>query len=367
MDDKIITVEELQEKLNKNESVFILDVRPGSQRNEWYIAGSTHVDAYTALNAGDASALDQVQIPGKVSVVTVCAAGRTSLLAADLLIKKGIKALSLEGGMKAWNFAWNKAELEIKGARIIQIRRAAKGVLSYLVGSENEAVVIDAALNPEIYKQLAKDNGWAIKYVMDTHVHADYVSRTKDLAATTGAKHLMTDKAKVDYNYSPIANGQSVRFGQAELTFLETPGHTWESTTYMIGDDALFTGDTLFIDGIGRPDLKAEQSEAVEKAKALHNSLKRILSFNPKAIVLPAHTSNSVTFDNKLIGDTIENIRSSIKVSELSESDFIQFTLTKIPPMPPNYLTIAAINIKGSVDGQVLAELEAGGNHCAIK
>jgi rhodanese-related sulfurtransferase len=127
--DEIISVRELQEKLSKHENVFILDVRPTDQRREWKIAGSVHVDAYKQLNAGDDTALDIVELPRDSTVVTVCAAGRTSLLASKLLQRKGVHAYSLEGGMKAWNYAWNTAEISVDRVKIIQVRRTAKGVL----------------------------------------------------------------------------------------------------------------------------------------------------------------------------------------------------------------------------------------------
>ena len=198
--EKTITVKELQEKLDANERVFILDVRPTDQRNEWKIADSVHVDAYKQLNAGDDSALDMIEVPKDSTVVTVCAAGRTSILASNLLQRKGVNAYSLQGGMKAWNFAWNTAELVLGDVKIIQVRRSAKGCLSYIVGSKNEAVVIDASLNPQVYLDLANANGWTIKYVTDTHIHADYLSRTRDLAKASIATHVLIDNAAAEYS-----------------------------------------------------------------------------------------------------------------------------------------------------------------------
>jgi len=364
--EKTITVRELQGQLDKKRNIFVLDVRPTEQRNEWKIADSTHVDAYKKLNDGDDTALDMVEVPENSTVVTVCAAGRTSLLASSLLQRKGVKAFSLEGGMKAWNYAWNTAEIEFATAKVIQVRRAAKGVLSYVVGSGGEAAVIDAALDPDVYQDIAKQNSWEIKYVMDTHIHADYVSRTRDLAKASGAKHLLIENAKVAFNFEAVKDGARVSFGNTEIEFIHTPGHTWESTTFRLGNNAIFSGDTLFIDGIGRPDLKADKVEAAEKAKALHRSLKKLVLHNSETLVLPAHTSNTVRFDNKLVADTISNIASKINVIDLSESAFIEYAATRIPPTPPNYELIASINKNGSYDGHILADLEAGGNHCAI-
>lgn len=337
------------------------------ERKEWRIAESEHVDAYKPLNAGDFSILDDVRIPENKTVVTVCAAGRTSLIASEALRKKGIKAYSLQGGMKAWNYAWSTAGVKLpNGVEVIQIRRAAKGILSYIVASANEAIVIDASLDPEIYLDLAKEKGWRIRYVTDTHIHADFISRTRDLARVSGAKHLLIDKATVDFETTPIREGDVVSFGNSTMEVLHTPGHTWESTTFAIGDAAVFTGDTLFVDGIGRPDLKAEQSEALERSKKLYHSLKRLFSLYPSALVLPAHTSGAIPFNDKLVGDPIEKVSERVNLGNMTESEFTEYVLAKIPPAPPNYQTIAAINRQGSHDGYQMADLEAGGNHCAI-
>ncbi|WP_276372905.1 MBL fold metallo-hydrolase [Chryseolinea sp. H1M3-3] len=366
-DNKLMSTEELQKKLERKEPVFILDVRPVEQRNEWRIGESTHVDAYKRLNAGDNTVLDEVDIPKDSTVVTVCAAGRTSLIASEALREKGFQAYSLEGGMKAWNYAWNTAEFNFQdGLKVIQVRRTAKGVLSYIVGSANEAIVIDACLNPEIYLKLSKENGWSIKYVLDTHIHADFVSRSRELARAGGATHLLIDKAKAEFEFNPAASGDIVRFGTASLQFIHTPGHTWESTTFKLNDLAIFTGDTLFIDGIGRPDLKADQHEAMQKAKSLYHSLKQLLSLPSSILVLPAHTAKTVLFDGRIIGEPLANVKKSVHVSELSESQFVEYASSKIPPTPPNYQLIAGLNVSGSYDGYELSDLEAGGNHCAI-
>ena len=109
-----ITVEALQNWLAQNKNVVVLDIRPKKQRAESQIPGSIHVDAYEKLNAYDPSVLDEVNIPENVPVVTVCAAGKSSLIAADALRKKGIEAYSLEGGMKAWVIADNTVAVSLE-------------------------------------------------------------------------------------------------------------------------------------------------------------------------------------------------------------------------------------------------------------
>lgn len=367
MEQKIINVKDLQEMLDEEKKVFILDVRPVDQRKEWRISGSIHLDAYERLRSGDFSVLDEADIPSGVPVVTVCAAGKTSVIAADALREKGINAFSLEGGMKAWNYAWNKAGVDLdSGVRIIQVRRPAKGVLSYIVGSAGEAVVIDACLEPEVYVNLAAENGWTIRSVMDTHIHADYLSRTRELAAASNAEHLLIDKAKVDFEFTPVASGESIQFGSASLEFIHTPGHTWDSTTFRLGNEAIFTGDTLFTDSIGRPDLKAGQEEVIVKAKGLFRSLKHLSTFHAGTLVLPAHTSGPIPFDHALIGEPLHRVIDRINILRTDEEQFVEDVLKRIPPTPPNYLTIASLNKLGSHQGYEPAELEAGGNHCAI-
>ncbi len=143
-----IDVETLRTWLEERRPVTLLDVRPMAERAEWAIPGSIHVDAYDTLKAHDPAALADVGIPSDVPVVTVCGAGKTSLVAAQQLQARGIEALSLEGGMKAWSLAWNIAEVPVAGdtVHVFQVRRTGKGCLSYLIGAGEEAMVIDARL-----------------------------------------------------------------------------------------------------------------------------------------------------------------------------------------------------------------------------
>src|SRR5882762_3190554 len=124
-DNKSISAQNLQDWMTEKKPVFILDVRPQEQREDWFIPGSTHIDAYKRLNAGDFTVLDEVTIPDHTQVVTVCAAGKTSSIATEAFRRKGIQAYSLEGGMKAWNYAWNTAETTFDdNVKVIQLRRS---------------------------------------------------------------------------------------------------------------------------------------------------------------------------------------------------------------------------------------------------
>jgi glyoxylase-like metal-dependent hydrolase (beta-lactamase superfamily II)/rhodanese-related sulfurtransferase len=362
-----ISIKELQQMLEEGKDVFVLDIRPKEQREEWMIAGSHYKDAYAALSQGDNTILDDIEISPDVPVVTVCAAGRSSQIAADLLKEKGYDAYSLEGGMKAWNYAWNTAEIKDDNVTLVQVRRTAKGCLSYIVGSQGEAAVVDASLDPQVYLDIAAQHNWTIKYVMDTHVHADYISRTIDLAKSSGAQHLFTENAEVDYPFIPLRDGDEIPIGTTLLAAVHTPGHTPESVSYLVDNRYLLTGDTLFIEGVGRPDLKADEELGQQKAAQLFDSLGKILVLShADLLILPAHTSQSIAFDKKVIAGQLSELSTKIELLHLEKSAFIKQTMLRIPPTPPNYLQIASINKTGNYDGINPADLEAGANRCAV-
>src|SRR5688500_10955697 len=245
--------------LAERQPVTVLDIRKAEDRAEWSIPGSLHIDAYEALKAGDPGALADATISMDAPVVTICGAGKVSITAMEQLRARGYDARSLAGGMKAWSLAWNSAEVPVPGsaATVVQVRRTGKGCLSYLIGNNDEAIVIDAALPPEVYQHLAASHGWTITRVLDTPVHADHLSRSRLLAEQTGATLHLPEQDRVSFHFTPIRDGDTLSIGSSRLTPMRTPGHTLESTSYLLDERALFTGDTLFLAGVGRPDLEA--------------------------------------------------------------------------------------------------------------
>jgi glyoxylase-like metal-dependent hydrolase (beta-lactamase superfamily II)/rhodanese-related sulfurtransferase len=363
-----IDVESLREMLEQGEPVTVLDVRPENQRAEWQIPGSVHFDAYDALKAKDPSAMEAAELPEGQTVVTVCAAGTTSAIAAEQLRDRGIEAYTLEGGIKAWSMAWNTAEVSVAvtEARVIQVRRTGKGCLSYLVGSGGEGAVIDASLDPEIYVELAERRGWEITRALDTHVHADHFSRSRGLAELVGAKLHMPEGAPVSYPFSALSNGETPEVGAARLEVIRTPGHTLESTSYLLDGVALFTGDTLFIESVGRPDLGAAPEETREKARSLHASLHRLLKMDPETLVLPGHTGSPVPFDGEPVADTLADVREGVPLLRESEEAFVERIARSAPPPPENHARIVAFNRTGELPEDDATELEAGANRCAV-
>ena len=365
---RTISAEDLRQLLDRGAAVTVLDVRTAAERAEWAIPGSVHVDAYQALRRGDPAALEAFHPPDSGPVVTVCAAGNTSLLAVARLRARGLNAVSLEGGMRAWSLAWNSAEVPCSGsaARIVQVRRTGKGCLSYIIGSHGDAAVIDAALDPGIYRDLAGRYGWQIRWVIETHVHADHLSRAGALARDTGATLHLPATDRVSFERTPLRDRDTVRVGSARLHVLHTPGHTAESACYLLDERALFTGDTLFLAAVGRPDLGATPDEARDRARRLHGSLRRLLELPDNTLILPGHTSEPVAFDGRPIVAELREVRARTELLRAAEAEFVETIHERIPSTPPNHLRIVALNETGTLPDGDPTELEAGANRCAV-
>src|SRR6266540_1780208 len=316
MTQNAIDTETLRQWLEQGRPLIVLDVRTAADRAEWAIPGSRHVDAYAALRANDSQALKAVALPHS----------RT---------------------------------------RVVQVRRTGKGCLSYLIGADGEAAVIDAAVDAEVYLDLARQEGWRISAVLDTHIHADHLSRSGALAEQSGATLYLPAQERITFSFSPLVEGDTLAIGSARLTALHTPGHTAESTSYLLDEQALFTGDTLFLNAVGRPDLHADQVAARARAHALYASIQRLLALPPETLVLPGHTSAPIPFDRQPIAATLDQVHAATALLRVSEGEFVEALLARIPPTPPNHARIIELNEAGaSVDNPT--HLEAGANRCAI-
>ncbi|HET9056288.1 MAG TPA: MBL fold metallo-hydrolase [Chitinophagaceae bacterium] len=363
---KTIDTNTLCNWLETGQPVSILDIRPLAERIEWHIPGSIHFNAYDKLKKNDIEVFNGLHLDKAVPVVTFCAGGRMSLVAAKMLQDQGYNVFSLEAGMKGWSLAWNTAAIIFDNFKIIQFRRTGKGCLSYLIISQNEAMVIDASLDTEAYEKYLLSEKAVLKYVAETHTHADHLSRSKQLAAKKNAPLFLPMPNKVSFIFEPITEAAIFQIGNISIKAIQTPGHTIESTSFLIDDKVLLSGDTLFINGVGRPDLKASNDEAMQKSKMLYKSLKKLLSLDENIIVLPAHTSQPVDFDNIPIQTTIGNIRQNVAMLQLNEEEFIKTIQQQIPPTPANYLAIVEKNIQGDFSDINPIDLEAGANRCAI-
>jgi glyoxylase-like metal-dependent hydrolase (beta-lactamase superfamily II) len=364
-----IDAETLREWLDTDHPVTVVDIRADEDRAQWAIPGSVHVNAYEALRAGEPGRLADVTLPLDRPIVTVCNAGRISQTAAAVLSERGFDARSLAGGMKAWSLAWNAAPvpLDYPLARVVQVRRTGKGCLSYVLGSAGEAAVIDPSLPSDVYVSIARTHGWSIRSVVETHVHADHLSRARDLAARAGAALLLPAQERVRFSFEEIADGQRISIGKATITALHTLGHTGESMSYVLNGTAVFTGDTLFTNGVGRPDLHADTEAARRRATELFTSLSRLRQLPDDLLVLPAHTSEPVAFDGKPIAATLGEVGVWLAAWLGSESTFVERVTSRLPPTPPNFVRIVELNEADELPTGDVTELEAGANRCAVR
>lgn len=365
-----ISVQELQGLLRRNAPVRVLDVREEEAHREWSVPGSERLSWPADDGRGTDDRVDCEPFRGDDPVVVVCARGRTSRRVAEAARNRcGADVRSLEGGMAAWSFAWNAAEVSDADddATVLQLRRTGKGCLSYLVASDGEALVIDPSLEAETYLEVAGGWGWTIEGVVETHIHADHVSRGRRLAEAAGVPLHLPEQERVQFPHRALADGDRIPVGGTRLTTLHTPGHTDESHSYLLEDRYLFTGDTLFLDTVGRPDLEARgDDEAVRRhAGRLFASLSRLAELDPDVLVLPAHTSEPVAFDGEPVTASLASVRSRVDELGLGEEVFVERLVRATPPTPPNYERIVELNEAGAWPGDALVELEAGANRCA--
>jgi glyoxylase-like metal-dependent hydrolase (beta-lactamase superfamily II) len=360
----------LRDWLDAHEPITVVDIRTDDDYAQWAIPGSLHVNAYEALRNGDAGALADLTLPPDRPVVTVCNAGKVSQTAADVLAKRGFDARSLAGGMKAWSLAWNAADVRVAdpSVEVIQVRRTGKGCLSYIIGSEGHAAVIDPSVASDVYVAIAQRHGWSIQHTIDTHIHADHVSRARELARQAGAVLRLPSQNRARFAFTPIVDGESIRLGRATLRALATPGHTQESMSYVLNDLAVFTGDTLFTNGVGRPDLHADPDAARHRAGALFASLTRLRQQLPSnLLVLPAHTSEPIPFDGRAVVARLDDVARWLPGWMVSESAFVERLTSNLPPTPPNFVRIVELNEAGEFPTGDPTDLEAGANRCAVR
>lgn len=366
---KQIETQTLQEWLDARRPVTVLDIRTDDDRIQWAIPGSVHANAYDALRNGQPGALADLAIPADRPVVAVCNAGKVSRVAAEVLANRGFDARSLAGGMKAWSLAWNTADVPLadSSVSVVQVRRTGKGCLSYMVASDGEAAVIDPSVAPDVYLDIARRHRWCIRYVLETHIHADHLSRAPELVRQAGATLLLPPQSRARFAFAAIGDGVRLRLGNATIRALHTPGHTDESTSYVLNEAAVFTGDTLFTNGVGRPDLHADHDAARARARSLFLSLEGLRQLPPDLAVLPAHASEPIAFDGQPLASRLGDVHTWLSGWLSSESAFVDRVTSQLPPTPPHFARIVDLNEAGDLPAGDPTDLEAGANRCAVR
>jgi glyoxylase-like metal-dependent hydrolase (beta-lactamase superfamily II)/3-mercaptopyruvate sulfurtransferase SseA len=228
---------------------------------------------------------------------------------------------------------------------------------SYLIGDGGEAAVVDPRRDVDEYLEEARAHGLVIRWVVETHLHADFVSGHRELAARTGATIVMGEKARAAFAHRAVKDGDEIRVGGVVLRVLETPGHTTESISLLLLDPEprlVLTGDTLFIGDVGRPDLAASPGglTAQDMAAALYDSLHgKLLTLPDDVAVYPAHGAGSLCGRN-ISSETSSTIgiqrRTNYALQPMEKAAFVRLTTADLPEVPAYFPRDVALNRAGA-------------------
>ena len=369
------TAADVARKVIDNKELFILDVRNNDAFADWKIEG--HKFEY--LNIPYFDLLDGVeeilpQLPKDKDILVVCAKEGSSIMVAEMLDEAGLEVAYLEGGMKSWSEYLEPIKVGDlpNGGELYQFVRLGKGCLSYMVISEGEAAIIDAVRFAEVFVNFAHEKNVKIKHVFDTHLHADHISGGRQIAQATGATYYLPpkDAEEVVFDYAALEDDLTVKIGasQIEVGALYSPGHTIGSTSFIVDGQYLLTGDILFIDSIGRPDLAGLAQDWV--ADLRETLYKRYRALAEDLIVLPAHFMiidelNENGTVAKRLGDLFAE-NHGLNIAD--EEEFRSTVTDNLPPQPNAYQEIRQVNMgKITPSNEEQTEMEIGPNRCAVR
>lgn len=368
-----IKAKQLKESMDSEEGVVILDLRSSLAYEKWHIEGkyaeSRNMQFIKMKELG--AALTEF-IPLDKKIVTVCEQGHLAEKAAAFLEGFGYDAVYLSSGMQEWSEFYETVPVYVsESVKLYQMIRHAKGCLSYFITSGDEAVIVDPSRHIGLYQELANTLNVLIRHVVDTHLHADHISGGKALADVTGADYWIAEEEMIHArkDYTPLPDKKKLLFGQGnlELITMKTPGHTIASTCLLVDDQYFLTGDTLFVNGIGRPDLKGR---AKDMSEILFQTVNEVLnSLKDDVMILPGHFADlSEINEQGFIGESFAKIKEQTELLNVKDKEqFVSTILERLGDTPPNFERITQINQgKREADPSEQSQLEIGPNLCAV-
>lgn len=313
------------------------------------------------------------RVPAAEKVRIVCAKEGSARYVGEILINHGFKDVRyLEGGIKTWgNMLAPKLVASHENYRLFQFIRPGKASCSYGLISNDEMILFDPSRNVDFYQSFAQKNGARIIKSFETHLQADYISGSKQIAIESGAQILGNENDFKDatFKYQKIADDKVYGFskGGPEIRALHMPGHTPGSTSYLIDNQYLITGDTVFILSIGRPDLGGK---AEEWSKMLYHTLNsKIANLDDNLLILPGHYMDwQEASPEHIFSDTLGSIKNknSDIYSISTESAFIEFIQANMRAQPEVYAEIRKVNAGLlEVDAEEQEIMDLGKNECA--
>jgi glyoxylase-like metal-dependent hydrolase (beta-lactamase superfamily II) len=236
-------------------------------------------------------------------------------------------------------------------------------------GATGNAVVIDPSVDVDVYLSVAKQHDYVITHVFDTHLHADHLSGARELARRTGAELVLNAADTFHYDFRPLTPDFRLALDKGrdvELVALSTPGHTEGSTAFLLNQGALFSGDTLFLESVGRPDL-ADQAEPFARTlfQTLHHG---VLKLSDDVKIFPAHYGEAVDVHyGELITKTLGELRTSLTSLSMGEEEFVAWAVSHVKERPPNYANIVLFNSgESKLTLEEVTAMELGPNRCAV-
>jgi glyoxylase-like metal-dependent hydrolase (beta-lactamase superfamily II) len=374
-----ISATELATRLEAGDDIQLLDVRAPFRLASGGQIELGELDRFINIAGSELMALPDPVAAGldrDVPVVTVCGHGQSSRTVAQWLTLRGYNVLSMAGGMAAWMDVLVPRTLPAPAGfdHLLQLDRVGKGALGYILVSDGGALVIDPPRDTVAYEREVARLGAQIVGVVDTHVHADYISGAPELSQRLAVpcylhaadSSLAFDGTPGKLNFMHIESGYEVAVGSTTVKVQHTPGHTEGSVTLLAGD-AAFTGDFIFVNTVGRPDL-ADKTEPW--TAQLFASLARAKADWPDSTrILPAHyTGRGERNADHSVWASFADVRASNAPLQIEDAaEFSAWVNTRLKEPPQAYRYIKAINVGlMQVDAHQASELEAGKNECAV-